>query len=84
MTPSTISSSISGAVLDVPGGAGAKIANGQTFTLNDGTNPAVTFELDNGGNPNLQLGTNTPIYIKSTDSPTDIVGEIALRSRPPT
>ncbi len=70
-----------GAVLDVPGGAGAKIANGQTFTINDGTNPAVTFELDNGSNSNLKLGTNTPIYIKSTDAPTDIDNEISAAIR---
>ena len=36
----------------------------------------MTFELDNGSNASLQLGTNTPVYIKSTDLPTEIAGEI--------
>ena len=75
-TWAAISSSILGAVLDIPGGAGAKIANGQTFTINDGAK-SVTFELDNGSNGSLNLGTNTPININATDPPTDIVGEIS-------
>jgi len=64
-----------GAVLDVPAGPGADIANGQTFALNDGTKSA-TFELDNGSDPTLNLGTNIPVYIRSDDSPSQIVSEI--------
>jgi len=64
-----------GAVLDVPAGPGALIANGQSFTVNDGAHSA-TFELDNGSNPNLNLGTNIPVYIRSDDSPSQIVNEI--------
>ncbi len=64
-----------GAVLDVPGGAGAAIANGQTFTLDDGTNPAMTFELDIAGS-GQKVGANTAININATDSPADIVNEI--------
>lgn len=35
--------------ITVPAGGGAALVDGETFTLNDGVNPATVFEFDSGG-----------------------------------
>jgi len=54
---------------------GSSMVDGETFTLNDGVNPAITFEFDSNGSVSVWDGdpsNNVPIVFASGDADTAI------------
>jgi hypothetical protein len=72
----------SGYTLVMPTSAGSSIAEGDTFIIDDGANPPVTYEFDRDG---IVSGTNIAILISNTDSAADVAAKVqsVLVANPP-
>ena len=64
----------SNAVIFLPAAGGAGIGDGQTFILNDGINPATTFEFDASTGV---VGGRVPVLFEPTDSANKIAESMA-------